>query len=130
MLGFNAWPEDSFLWGGGARTVLNKYGIDYTLNQVTGTMEKCRQLLELAGYENIQIHEVKSGRYISREEAKNHFIDESSYAPGQYPHPVSNVPQDIMKQAQTDFEAEVEKLTTGEGVWHDMTIFYVYGQKM
>ncbi len=35
-----------------------------------------------------------------------------------------------MKQAQADFEAEVEKLATEEGVWHDMTMYYVYGQKM
>lgn len=129
-LGFNAWPEDSFLWGDGASQVLKNYGINYILNRVTGTLQKCRKLLELAGYENIQIHEVKSGRYISLEEAKGHFIDESAYAPGQYPHPVKNVPEDIMKQAHADFEAEVEKLATEEGVWHDMTMYYVYGQKM
>lgn len=52
------------------------------------------------------IHEVKNGMFISLDEAKGYFIDETAYAPGQYPHPVKNVPEDIMKQAQTDFETE------------------------
>jgi len=31
--------------------------------------------------------------------------------------------------AQKDYEAEVDKRTTEKGIWHDMTMFYVYGQK-
>ena len=42
ILGFNAWPDDSFIWGDGARQSLRKYGINFTCHEVTGNKEKIR----------------------------------------------------------------------------------------
>jgi len=129
ILGLNAFTENSFIWGGGARKALGKYGIDFYCNVASGSVEKCRQLLTLAGYENIQIHEVKSGRYLDLGDKKPTVLTEEDYSPGQYPHPLTGVPKEILQKAQLDFEADVKKHMTDEGVWHDMTMYYVYGKK-
>jgi len=129
VLGLNAFTENSFIWGAGARKALGNYGIDFYCNVASGTVEKCRQLLTLAGYENIQIHEEKHGRYIKLENEMPTVLTEDAYSPGQYPHPLTGVPEEIMEKAQQDFEADVKKHMTDEGVWHDMTMFYVYGKK-
>jgi len=129
ILGLNAFTEDSFIWGGGARKALGNYGIDFNCNVASGSVEKCRQLLFLAGYENIQIHEEKYGRYIKLENERPTLLTEEDYSPGQYPHPLTGVSKEILQKAQLDFEADVKKHMTDEGVWHDMTMYYVYGKK-
>lgn len=129
-LGFNAWPDNSFLWGDGARRALRKYGINFTCHEVTGNVNKTRQLVELAGFSNVRIHEIKEGRYISVDDAKGPPLTLNAYAPGQYPHPLANASEEILSLAQKDYEAEVDKLATENGVWHDMTMYYVYGQKL
>jgi ubiquinone/menaquinone biosynthesis C-methylase UbiE len=129
QIGFNAWPDNSFLWGDGARRSLRKYGVNFTCHEVTGNMEKTRQLVELAGFNNVRINEVKDGRYISVEDAKGPPLNLKAYAPGQYPHPLTGVSEEILLLAQKDYEAEVDKRATEKGVWHDMTMYYVYGQK-
>ncbi|MFV2005787.1 MAG: class I SAM-dependent methyltransferase [Gammaproteobacteria bacterium] len=129
FVAFHAWPENSEVWGNLSRIVLKRYGINFTVHQATGTENKCRELMELAGFENIQAHEVKDGHYIKLEDAKGGLLAESHYSPGQYPHPITGVPDDIIKKAHAEFDAEVEKLNTEEGVWHDMSMFYIIGQK-
>ena len=128
-LAFHAWPENSEVWGNLSRKVLKKYGIKFTVHEATGTEKKCREMMELAGFENIQVHEAKDGHYISLDDAKGGLLAESHYSPGQYPHPMTNVPEEIIKKAHADFDAEVEKLNTKDGVWHDMSMFYIIGQK-
>lgn len=130
IVGFNAWPDNSFVWGECRRRVLKKYGIDFTIHQATGTRQKCNQMLELAGFENIQIHEVKDGRYIPLDKiSKSETINDKDYAPGQYPDPITGVADEILRKAEADIIAEVKKMTTDKGLWHDMTMYYVYGTK-
>jgi len=129
-LGFNAWPDNSFIWGMGARQSLAKFGVSFTIHEVTGNKAKTRELVELAGFSNVKIHEVKMGRYISVEDAKGPPLTLEAYSPGQYPHPIDGVSEEILSLAQKDFEAEIDRLVSDEGVWHDMTMYYVYGQKL
>jgi len=69
-LGFNAWPDNSFVWGDGARRALRKYGVHFTCHEVTGNIEKTQQLVELAGFSNVRIYEVKDGRYTNADDLK------------------------------------------------------------
>ena len=85
--------------------------------------------MSTVGFSNVKIHEVKDGRYLTPEEAKGPPLTLSDYSPGQYPHPLSNVSDETLSLIQKDFENEVDKRVTEKGVWHDMTMFYVYGQK-
>ena len=127
-LGLTAWPDNSFVWGDGARRALRKYGIQSTIHEFSGTPQKIRKLFALAGFNNIKLHTVKRGRWADPKELKGPFTP-GSYTPGQYPDPLLGVPREILLLAQQDFEAEVDRLTTDQGVWHDMTTYFVYGQK-
>jgi hypothetical protein len=99
------------------------------MNQPTGTVEKCRKLLEQAGYENIEVIEDKNGSYIGLEEAKQGWARLLYPAPGQYPHPLARVTAEQMARVQADYDHELERLNTDRGVWNDMTTFHVFGEK-
>ncbi len=124
-LGFHAIPETSYFWVSVARSVLEHYGHLYLLNKPTGTIEKCRQLLMEAGFKDIEIREEKSGYYVALNEAKKTWLKKEDFAPGQYPHPVSDVPPRILSQCQQDYEARIEALNTDVGVWNDITMYYI-----
>ena len=128
-LGFHALPETSYFWVSVARDVLANYGFSYLLNTPTGTIEKCRKLLIEAGFKQIDIREEKTGHYIPLEKAKKTWLQKDCFAPGQYPHPVDNVPAEIFIQCQQDYEARVEQLNTEKGVWNDISMYYIYANK-
>ena len=50
-------------------------------------------------------------------------------APGQYPHPLSQLSTEQLKQAKLEFENELKVLQTDQGIWNDITTFYIYGRK-
>jgi len=128
-VGFNATPSNSFFWGDGARRALGKYGIEFICNIPAGDENDARRLMELAGFVNFRFHIVENGYFIKLEDAKGPPLTLESYAPGQYPHPLVGVPEETLKLVQQDYEEELEQRATGEGVWHDMTQYYIYGQK-
>jgi ubiquinone/menaquinone biosynthesis C-methylase UbiE len=128
-IGFHAFSADAFIAGVVAQRVLLKHGISYLMNTPTGTAEKCRKLLEQAGFRNIEIFEDKNGTYIDLEEAKQGWARLLCPAPGQYPHPLATMTAEQMASAQADYEQELERLNTDRGVWNDMTTFHVFGEK-
>jgi ubiquinone/menaquinone biosynthesis C-methylase UbiE len=128
-LGFHGLPDTCCVWVSVARRVLENYGIPYVLNAPTGTIEKCRRLLADAGFKAIDIREEKLGRYIPLDEAKKGWLEKEHFAPGQHPHPLANVSPEIVAQAQRDYEAALDALNTDKGVWNDLTMYHIYGEK-
>jgi ubiquinone/menaquinone biosynthesis C-methylase UbiE len=128
-VGFNATPSNSFFWGDGARRVLAKHGIDYICNIPAGSYENAREMLELAGFDNFRFYAEKDGWYLEFKDKIKPFLTLKHYAPGQHPHPLQGVPDEIIKLAQQDYEVEVRKRITDKGAWHDATQYYIYGQK-
>ncbi len=63
------------------------------------------------------------------EKAKAMWAGNSHPAPGQYPPPLSILSTEQLAQAKADFEAELEALETEQGIWNDLTTFYLFGQK-
>jgi len=130
IVGFNATPSTSFFWGYAARKALATVGRDFVCNIPAGDETNVRDMLACAGFENFQMHAVPNGCFESAEEAKvPPFITLDSYAPGQHPHPLEGISKVDIDKAQQAFDAEVDKHATDEGVWHDMTQLYIYGQK-
>ena len=82
-----------------------------------------------AGFKKIDIREEVSGYYVPLEQAKESWIKLDHFAPGQYPHPVSNVPTEIFNKCQREYVARIEQLNTDEGVWNDTTMYYIYAYK-
>jgi ubiquinone/menaquinone biosynthesis C-methylase UbiE len=128
-LGFHALPETSYVWVSEVRNVLAKYGIEYGLNKPTGSLDKCHQLLAEAGFKNINIRFEKHGNYISLAQAKDAWLQEDHFSPGQHPNPLVGVPADIVAQAQRDYESRLAELNTDKGVWNDISMYYVYAEK-
>lgn len=128
-VGLHAFSENAFVTGTVAQSVLQKYGVNYLMSRPTGTNEKCKILLDKAGYRNIDIKVDTDGTFISLEDAKNSWVSASHPAPGQFPHPLKDLSPEQMASARADYELEIEKLNTSNGVWNDMTTFYVYGEK-
>lgn len=128
-LGFHALPETSYFWVSVARDILAEHGFQYLLNSPTGTIDMTRQLLEKAGFSGIDIRVQETGYYIPLEEAKKTWIQRDDFAPGQYPHPVHAVPDDILIKCQKEYERRIEALNTEEGVWNDITMYYIYAFK-
>ncbi|MEO6146727.1 MAG: hypothetical protein ABIT70_06675, partial [Sulfuriferula sp.] len=128
-LGFHAIPVTSYFWVAIARDVLGKYGFAYLLNTPTSTIEKSRQLLSEAGFKEIDIRAQKSGYFVPLDKAKETWIQKDDFAPGQYPHPLHAVPPEILTQCQREYETRIEKRNTNEGVWNDVSMYYIYARK-
>jgi ubiquinone/menaquinone biosynthesis C-methylase UbiE len=127
-LAFHAIPEASFFWVSEARNILRKYGFEYALNTPTGTIEKTSKLLTEAGFKDYDIKIEKNGYYVPLERARKSWITRDEFAPGQYPHPVYSVPEDIYIKCQEEYEKKIEVLATQEGVWNDVTMYYIYAK--
>jgi ubiquinone/menaquinone biosynthesis C-methylase UbiE len=128
-VGFHAFSENAFVTGVIAQSVLSKYGVSYLMNKPTGSVEKCQELLEQAGFRNVAVKVDADGRYISLEEAKNSWVSALHPAPGQFPHPLAGMTTKQLADAWADYERELVKLNTQKGIWNDMTTFYVFGEK-
>jgi ubiquinone/menaquinone biosynthesis C-methylase UbiE len=129
MLGFHALPETSYYWVREARKVFTKYGYPYLINSATRSIEKSKQLLAESGFNKVDIRVEESGFYMPAEQARDSWIDKNDFFPGQYPHPTTNVPHDIMIQCKQEYEANIEKLITEKGIWNDITMYYIYAYK-
>jgi hypothetical protein len=57
------------------------------------------------------------------------WVGSSHPAPGQYPPPLSQLSSEQLIQAKAEFEAELAALQTEQGIWNDITTFYIYGRK-
>ncbi len=131
LLGFHAFAETSFVSGTVAQNIFKKYGISLLLNQPTGTIEKCHNLLQTAGYSQIEIKTEQEGTYQKLENVKDMWCaNTNSYPfPGQFPNPLLQMTPEQLAQAKIEFDAQVDQLETEQGVWNDVTIFYVFARK-
>ncbi|WP_293144478.1 MULTISPECIES: methyltransferase domain-containing protein [unclassified Microcoleus] len=129
IIGIHAFADTAFVGGVVTQKVAEKYGISFNMSKPTGTVEKCRNLLAQAGFKEIEIKIEQDGSYITVEKAKAMWAGNSHPAPGQYPPPLSTLSTQQLAQAKAEFEAEIEALQTQQGIWNDITTFYVFGQK-
>ena len=129
VVGFHAWPEDSYVHSYVAQQVLKNYGITYLAHTPTGSKDICTDMMRKAGYEQIRIVEKEEGCYISLQDAKDSWITAEHYPTGQYPHPITDVPPEVLEQARLDYDLEMERRNTDKGIWNNTTLYFVYGTK-
>lgn len=129
ILGFHAQPETSYFWVREARKVFKRYGYPYLINEATATIEKSEKLLRDAGFSEVDIRVEESGYFRSAEDARDSWISKSDFYPGQYPHPVTNVPPDVLLQCKKEYEDAIEALITDKGIWNDISMYYIYATK-
>jgi hypothetical protein len=105
-----------------AREILAGHGVDYLLNTSTATIDETRILLKQVGFKKIEIIKEDDGHHVPWEKAKESWISINDFAPGQYPHPVSNVSPEIMANCKKQYLARIEELNTEKGVWNDTSM--------
>lgn len=95
--------------------------------EVIGTPAKCYKFLQQAGFKDIEIKIEPSGRYSNfqkqqlSQQSLNFFFKSNPI--------LANLSAAQLNQLQVAYQAEIEKLTTDQGVWEDTTKFLVCAQK-
>lgn len=92
-----------------------------------GTPERCHHLLQQAGFKDIEVKIEPSERY-------RHINDDKLSSTAMYlsfkGNPLLlNLSASQMAQLQADYQAEIEQITTEQGVWEDTTNFFVRAQQ-
>ncbi|WP_199303002.1 methyltransferase domain-containing protein [Oscillatoria sp. FACHB-1406] len=129
LIGFHAFADTAFIGGVLSQKILQKYGVSLTLNQPTGTIEKCYELLKNAGFEAIKIEPEQYGSYVTFEYARRMWTGKDYPAPGQFPNPLARLSEIELQQAEREFETALKALQGDRGIWNDITIFFARGRK-
>ena len=130
IIGFHGFADTAFIAGVVTKQIFKKSGVSLIYNDITGTAEKCHNLLQQAGYEKIEVLAKQYGSYISLEQAKQMWIGSpNNPTPGQFPNPLSQLSSEQMDKAKAEFDAALEALVTEQGIWNDVTIFFTFGRK-
>ncbi|MBD2041008.1 class I SAM-dependent methyltransferase [Microcoleus sp. FACHB-672] len=92
-----------------------------------GTPEKCQNLLQQAGFRDIQIKIEPSGRHRSFSDDKLSWKLINLSFKG---HPLLyKLSPEQIERFQVEYSAAIQKLATNQGVWEDTTKFFVRAQK-
>ncbi|MEA5502817.1 methyltransferase domain-containing protein [Halotia wernerae UHCC 0503] len=92
-----------------------------------GTPEKCHNLLNQAGFKDIEIKVEPSGSY---RHFRNNRLSWTAINMSFKGNPLlAKLSQAQLNQLQVEYSAEIEKLTTDQGVWEDTTKFFVRARK-
>ena len=127
ILGVQAFAETAFVGGVMMQKIAAKHGIDLLFSKPTGTIEKCRNLFQKADFNCVEIKVEQTGGYISLELAKKMYTDGKHPAPGQFTSPLARLSTAELSQIREEFNHELEALETEQGVWNDITTYYIYG---
>lgn len=112
------------------RSVLDKYGIKLEPSNRIGSIETCKKLLVNAGFEDIDIKIEQQGSYVSLDSVKSQWeglISFSSHSKSE--KLLSQFALIPASEAKAQFEAELDKLQTKQGIWDDLTTLYILGRK-
>ena len=126
-LGLCVFAETAFVFGVVLQKVARRYGIEIIMSDLTGTEAKCHSLLQTAGFKNIQITTEQYGSYITLESSASRAWDTSLQHPHCYPL-LQLSPQEL-EQAKAEYITELESLVTDQGIWNDITTYFVIGSK-
>ena len=126
IVAFNAYAQTSLM----TPMIINvcaKHGIYLpNIHEPLGTPEKCHNLLQNIGFQNIEVKTKQLGRYISVDSAKQIF-DGNTWI-----HPHNTLSQISSKQKESlkvEFTKVIEGLATNKGIWQDITTFFVVARK-
>ena len=103
-----------------------KHGISLlNINEPTGTPEKCQNLMQAAGFQDIEIKSEQFGFYQSLDTAKQ--WDGSWFNPRE--NPLLEVSLEQMEELKTEYRKQIEENLTEQGVWYEVLMFFVTGRK-
>ena len=125
LMGFTCYSEASHFTPLIAK-VSAKQGISLpNLHEPLGSPQKCRQLLQQTGFQDVKVKIEQFGSYLSLSDAKERWN-------GDWLHPnnpFTQLSQEQMGQLKAEYREAVARLSTERGVWYDITTFFVTGRK-
>ena len=92
-----------------------------------GTPKRCNHLLQQAGFKDIELKIEPSGRYRNLHDDK--LSSAAMYLSFKGNPLLLNLSAEQMHKLQADYKAEIEQLTTEQGIWEDTTNFFVRASK-
>jgi ubiquinone/menaquinone biosynthesis C-methylase UbiE len=125
-VGFHGFAETAFVTSTVMQQVARSFGIELVLNQATRTESACRSLLQSADFSDITIHTAQLGGYLSWEQAQAGWQPDSL---NPLFHPLRQLSAAQLEQAQQQFLTEMTNRLTDQGIWNDITTFFVFGRK-
>ncbi|AFY33770.1 class I SAM-dependent methyltransferase [Calothrix sp. PCC 7507] len=108
------------------RAVVQKYGVTIpNPNELLGTPDRCCQILGMIGFEEIEITTEQFGFYLQDAEvawtgnAKSAFgLQDAKWS------------EEQLERCKQEYFTEVNKASTQEGYWNDITMFFVTARKL
>ncbi len=126
ILGFSCCSEESC----GAPLIIEiceKHGISLTsINEPTGSPDKCRHLLTEAGFKNIEVKTKQLGFYHNLEQAKE--WNGGWFHPRE--NPLLQISSEQMAELKAEYRQKIEVEATEEGAWYENLTFFVTGRKV
>lgn len=134
-IGIHTPADTAYVGAAILKKVLAKYGVSIEPSNRLGSIVQCRDLLENAGFESIEIkrpHQHGSYSTIDRLKATWESIvtKPSTLSLKDTTNKLSQSTIAELATAKAEFEAELETLQTDQGIWDDLTTLYILGQKM
>lgn len=106
--------------------VAAKHGVTVpNINEPTGTPERCRQLLENVGFEDIEVKAEQIGFYKSVEQARQ--WNGGWFHPTE--NPLLNLNSEQLNQLIASYVEDIEAKATERGVWYENMTFFTVGRK-
>ncbi|HHP7232330.1 MAG TPA: class I SAM-dependent methyltransferase [Xenococcaceae cyanobacterium] len=97
-------------------------------NSLTGTPEKCQNLLQQAGFSNITITSEQLGHYLTVATAKQTWKGDRTWI-NPHGNPLTKLSAIQLQKLKAAYDLAIEKLATESGVWQDITLFLVVAEK-
>ncbi|MEH2158999.1 class I SAM-dependent methyltransferase [Nostoc sp.] len=128
FVAFTCPPETAFMASLQQRICARVLGVSLPhILEPLGTPEKCRNLLNRAGFRDIEIKIEPSGRY---RPLRDNRLSEIAININFQGNPLlSKLSPEQLNQLQVEYKAEIEKLANEQGIWEDTTKLFVRGQK-
>src|SRR2546430_10470452 len=128
LLAFSCYSESSFVTPLLVRACA-RFRISLpNCNEPLGTPERCRQLVQAAGFDKIDIRTEEFGSYLRRNDVEWHWNGNSNWI-DPTGNPLAELSSEQLREIKAAYESEIDALTTDQGFWHEISIFYVLVRK-
>ena len=124
LLAFSCYSETSFMIPHLVKACA-KFGVSLpNCNEVLGTPERCRVLVEGAGFTDVEIKTEQFSSYLSRDDAWWEWNGDPQWVhPGG--NPLAKLSPERLSEIKAAYEAEIDALKTERGYWLEITMFLV-----
>ncbi|MBD1833127.1 class I SAM-dependent methyltransferase [Cyanobacteria bacterium FACHB-472] len=124
---FSTFSDTSFTTYALIKKIAQKYGIFISdVKEPLGSPGKCHKMLQETGFVDIEVKIEQFGAYLNRSDVEKAW-KENWKTPGG--NPVLQMEPQKLKQFEAEYMAEVEVLATDQGIWNDITTFFVLARK-